>query len=317
MDLTHLARTYGLESTVRLQDGLITRAQALALGVQAHRIDRQLARRNWVRLLPGVYRCDDLETAPAGSAGRACVRAGWLWAGQDATVALSAAAWWWGLQRNLPAVVDVWVPPRQRLSSQPGYRVRRRQLPPEDVTVLDGICVTTRARTALDLAAAGTSDGLDALARDDRVNLTELDRSLARGSGSRGWIRARAEVAGTTSNPWSAAERLLHADLFAAVIKDWDANVRMWAGGRIRVVDVRFRYVPLIIEVDGREYHGTAEAFEGDRERDAELAALGWTVLRFTWAQLTGRSTWVLNTIRATIARLEGSPMPRDCTPTT
>lgn len=49
----------------------------------------------------------------------------------------------------------------------------------------------------------------------------------------------------------------------------------------------------LIAEADGWESHGTRKAFEADRRKDAELNAMGWTVLRFTHRQMTGDREWV------------------------
>jgi very-short-patch-repair endonuclease len=43
----------------------------------------------------------------------------------------------------------------------------------------------------------------------------------------------------------------------------------------------------LIVELDGYRAHGSRSAFEADRARDAQLTASGFTVLRFTWRQLT------------------------------
>jgi very-short-patch-repair endonuclease len=42
----------------------------------------------------------------------------------------------------------------------------------------------------------------------------------------------------------------------------------------------------LIIETDGHDAHGTREAFERDRLRDADLVAAGWRVVRFTYRRL-------------------------------
>jgi very-short-patch-repair endonuclease len=53
----------------------------------------------------------------------------------------------------------------------------------------------------------------------------------------------------------------------------------------------------LVAEVDGYAYHANRRAFERDRERDAALAAAGYTVLRLTWRQL-------VNTPEAVVARL-------------
>ena len=56
------------------------------------------------------------------------------------------------------------------------------------------------------------------------------------------------------------------------------------------------------IEVDGWAHHGSRRAFEADRERDAELAAAGWYVLRFTWHQVRERGTWVAERIAAVVS---------------
>ena len=44
----------------------------------------------------------------------------------------------------------------------------------------------------------------------------------------------------------------------------------------------------LVVEADGFGYHGTREAFERDRARDADLQARGYRVLRVTHRQLSG-----------------------------
>lgn len=52
------------------------------------------------------------------------------------------------------------------------------------------------------------------------------------------------------------------------------------------VVDFLWRRQRLIVELDGWESHGIRSAFEADRERDTELALLGFKVLRFTWRKV-------------------------------
>jgi very-short-patch-repair endonuclease len=42
----------------------------------------------------------------------------------------------------------------------------------------------------------------------------------------------------------------------------------------------------VIVELDGRTFHGTATAFERDRVRDRTFHAHGWRVVRVTWRQL-------------------------------
>lgn len=47
----------------------------------------------------------------------------------------------------------------------------------------------------------------------------------------------------------------------------------------------------MAVEAEGFEYHSDKVAFARDCERYAELAAAGWLVCRFTWAQVVVRRT--------------------------
>jgi very-short-patch-repair endonuclease len=58
-------------------------------------------------------------------------------------------------------------------------------------------------------------------------------------------------------------------------------------------VDFVWRHKRLVVEVDGYGYHRAPSRFEDDRERDVILTVAGWTVLRFTWTQVTRRPKWV------------------------
>ena len=55
-------------------------------------------------------------------------------------------------------------------------------------------------------------------------------------------------------------------------------------------VDFRIIDCPIVLECDGWATHGLDRAqFEKDRDRDAELAALGYVVLRFTYRRSSRR----------------------------
>jgi very-short-patch-repair endonuclease len=58
----------------------------------------------------------------------------------------------------------------------------------------------------------------------------------------------------------------------------------------------------LIVETDGGT-HRTRKAFEADRRRDQLLAEAGYTILRFTWRQLTTEPERVARTIAAVLNR--------------
>jgi very-short-patch-repair endonuclease len=58
----------------------------------------------------------------------------------------------------------------------------------------------------------------------------------------------------------------------------------------------------LVVEVDGREFHTSEDRFEEDRRRDAELVALGYRVLRFSYRQVLYDWPAVERAIRAALA---------------
>lgn len=59
----------------------------------------------------------------------------------------------------------------------------------------------------------------------------------------------------------------------------------------------------LIIELDGRQWHGTADAFTSDRRRDAAAVLRGYTVLRFGYSDVVRAWSRTTSTILATLAR--------------
>lgn len=64
-------------------------------------------------------------------------------------------------------------------------------------------------------------------------------------------------------------------------------------------VDFLWPDAALIVETDGYRYHSGREAFEEDRRRDRELRRLGFTVLRFTYREMTEDAAAVVGALRA------------------
>ena len=69
-------------------------------------------------------------------------------------------------------------------------------------------------------------------------------------------------------------------------------------------VDFAFPEIRLAIEVDGYEHHASLHAFQHDRARQNELVAAGWTVLRFTWDDITRRPEQVATAILRVLGAL-------------
>jgi very-short-patch-repair endonuclease len=97
----------------------------------------------------------------------------------------------------------------------------------------------------------------------------------------------------------SMAEREAATLLRKAGISGWVANGEIRdSAGLIGYGDIVFRAARLIVEIDGWAYHSDREAFQRDRTRQNLLVAAGWTVLRFTWADLRYRPEQFVSTVR-------------------
>ena len=69
-------------------------------------------------------------------------------------------------------------------------------------------------------------------------------------------------------------------------------------------VDFRIIDSPIVLECDGWSTHGLDHVqFEKDRTRDAELAALGYVVLRFTYRAIIRRPAKEAERIRRNVCR--------------
>jgi predicted transcriptional regulator of viral defense system len=67
----------------------------------------------------------------------------------------------------------------------------------------------------------------------------------------------------------------------------WIQQYRVRLGdGRLVRLDAAYPEARVAVELDGAAFHGSRQARERDLRRDTALAALGWVVLRFSYARL-------------------------------
>jgi hypothetical protein len=162
--------------------------------------------------------------------------------------------------------IDVVVPFERRPRKRAGIRIHRsRSLRPGSVVCRDGIPVTNPARTIADL----------------------------RGSASPAEVRAMvrtAEVLGlrTALAPRKEPTRSELEDLFLDFCER-QGFPRPLVNHRIGELEVDFSWPALkvAIETNSYRFHRGAQAFENDHERDLDLRAAGYDVVRLTWRQLT------------------------------
>jgi very-short-patch-repair endonuclease len=265
------------------QHGLVTRRQALAAGVGPGAIRDRLRRGALHREHRGVYLVGHPVRPPLAREHGAL-----LACGPRALVARRSAAAIWRLLEPRPAdAVEVLVVGR-RTRSRSGISVgHTADLTAAEVRRVDGVAVTSPARTIVDLAAGVSARELERLVHEaqvlrlasPRAVLTALDRA----GPVAGAAALRALVGDDTRGVTrSEAERALLRLVLAAGLPEPRLNARVGAF----MVDAWWPSRRLVVEVDGFRFHGTRRAFERDRRRDAELQAAGQRVVRVTWRQL-------------------------------
>jgi very-short-patch-repair endonuclease len=294
-----------LESVLRewaaRQHGLVTRAQLLSAGIAVHVIERRVRSGRLLKLYRGVYRAD-AATRP-GQRELAALLA----CGLDCRVSHRTAAGLWKLSNGAPDNPGVEVTMHRRKRHRiPGIRVHRvSDLRQDEVTVIDGIAITTPARTLLDLAECVRPRELEnALARAERSGLVtkdDLRAMVKRHPRHRGAavLRKLLESDDPAVLTRSSAEELFAELVRKACLPTAEVNARVLR----HEVDFLWRGPRLIVEIDGFEFHGSAHAFVEDRRRDAELAAAGYRVVRFTWQDLTERRESVIGRLAQALVR--------------
>jgi Protein of unknown function (DUF559) len=171
---------------------------------------------------------------------------------------------------------------------------------------VNGISVTSVSRTLLDLACVLTGSQLEralneaeVLGLTDRLSVPDLLERYPRRHGSavlRALFRDRMAVRGITRRE---LERRFQAVLDGTDLPRPRRNAHVSVRGRFFEVDCLWAAQRLIVELDGRESHGTELAFEKDRERDRLLLVEGWRVTRVTWRQLRDDAPAVIADLRS------------------
>lgn len=279
------------------QHGVVALAQVVAAGASPSAVRRRVAAGRLHRLHRGVFAVGHAAVPPLGR-----LFAALLACGPGAVVSHHSAAALWGLVAfgGRPHVTVA----NGRGRAQPGIAMHGGRLRAGDVTVRHGLVVTSWARTVLDCAmlmSVAEVVGLIDRSQSLRVGSTEDLLGILRSSpGHRGLKTLRAAI--MVARPQdlltrSQLERRALRLVRGGRLPPPEANVRLLG----YEVDLLWREARLVVELDGRAWHDTAEAFERDRRRDATLTARGWRVLRFSWRQVVNEPRWVVATIAATL----------------
>jgi very-short-patch-repair endonuclease len=265
------------------QEGVVDLDELTACGMSRGERRHRLASGRLFRAHRGVYLVGHEATTFRGR-GIAALRA----CGEHSVLSRMASAAGWEIA-PAPATLDVIVPPRSR-RPKAGVRIHHATLRADEIAVLDGLRLTTPARTLLDLAAVVPAPRLERLCADALVaqllTQAELQAAVERARGRRGIVALRA-IVGSAEPTRSDVERAFLRALREAGLPRPLVNTPLLVDGHGRIQpDFLWRRERVIVETDAFGTHGHAAAFESDRARDAALHALGWIVLRLTRRQI-------------------------------
>jgi very-short-patch-repair endonuclease len=212
-----------------------------------------------------------------------------------------SAAALWGIRDS--DRVEITVP--RALRRRPRVTIHAAALRPDEMTVHEGVPVTTVARTLLDVAAVVRSpQRLERAATEAEVRRltspTSLEVLLARYPRRAGTAGLRQLLATRTIGGHITRSDL--EDRFLAFL-DAERLPRPRTNLTVEGYEVDFHWpdAGLVVELDGYATHATRHAFEQDRARDRHLQLAGYRVLRITDRQLLANTQEVARQLRSTL----------------
>src|SRR5829696_2780279 len=281
------------------QSGVVSRKQLIVAGLTHRQIDRRIESGRLHVIHRGVYAVGHRVLGALGrwwAAVLAC--------GDAAVVSHWSAAHAWQLRLSDASVVDISVGRAGRRARR-GIRLHcRRSLTPADITRLDGLPITTPARTVLDLAACGL-DGLKLEAVVDRaeqllLDFSDLEDLLRRCHRQPGTAALREVLQRYEPGAIDVRSRLEEACVELCEAHGLPRpSTNVVVAGRAR--DLFWPHAPLVVEADSYRWHRSPSRLSDDRQRDVELTLAGIPFLRFSYEQITERPAYVVNAVVAAL----------------
>ncbi|PSL01824.1 hypothetical protein CLV30_11263 [Haloactinopolyspora alba] len=282
----------------REQDGLVTRSQALSLGMTVAAVRHALGDGGrWQRVLDGVYA--DF-TGPLQQ--RHVVRAALLRAGPGAVVTGVVACRGYGLRYVPHGPLMLLVPADVQRSCRPVAVLRRVRSMPL-ARELRGVPVAPPERAVVDACVDRTRlrEVRALLCESVQTRLTTPERirtqaGAARWKGARLVRQALDDVAaGCRSAPECELRDLVRSSAVLAEPR-WNEPLPDGTGGLL-VPDACWAEARVVVEIDSAEWHRGGEAVERTERRRARYAALGWAVVPISPRRLREEPASVLNQI--------------------
>jgi very-short-patch-repair endonuclease len=221
----------------------------------------------------------------------------------EAVFAGATAAWLFGLDLKPADPVEVVVPPSSSLRSRAGLRVRRCEVPPEEVVLRREFCATALLRTLVDLCVGRTPvEALVAIDMALHAGLTDSSAlcryaEQANSRAGAGRLRSLALLAAPAESPMETRLRwlLIQGGLPRPEVQTDLRNDRARFVGR---ADLYYPSARLVLEYDGG-YH--RDRMAEDNRRQNLLNNAGYQILRFTAADIYQHADVVVAQVRAAL----------------
>ncbi len=207
-----------------------------------------------------------------------------LYAGPGAELSHATTIWWLGLLKYPPKQIHVSTP--RRIQNYNNIVVHGRRT--VDRIFHKGLPITTPRQAILDFAATGSDDLLRfVLANAEFQGLLDVGALTSSiGQGIKGTRALRAAIRihlPQLALTRSRIEQLLLALCQRSGVRPPD-GVNVYLHGWL--VDAVWHDAKLVVEIDETSGHKTPAQIRRDHQREFELRAAGYTVLRYTEAQL-------------------------------
>jgi hypothetical protein len=295
----------GILAFLRSNAGVITRPEALALGMPSATLHEWVARGLLIGAGHGIYVQPGILEQERTLL-RAATRA------LSAVVSHESAARLHGIDGLDPQRVTITVPVRRSNRFAGAIVHQLTDLTQDETTRVLGLPTTDPTRTILDLAAVLPPVLLaTCLDQTVRMKLTtyervadRLERTARRGKPGVTKLRS---ILGPRLGGNFVSESVLETRTLKALEDhglprpdtQFQPNWLKHVNGR---VDLAYVDESVIVEADSQRWHGTPEAFQADRTRDNLAQLAGWIILRFTWDDITKRQTYVAATVERALS---------------
>jgi Protein of unknown function (DUF559) len=168
----------------------------------------------------------------------------------------------------------------------PGVQIWEERIDEDEIAVVNGMRVTTAARTAVDLARRYPLDvavaAVDALAQATEVKLADVELLVVRYQGRRGMKAARAALELVDGGSQSPKETWLRLLLVKAGFPrpQTQIAVRNEWGWPEAYLDMGWEDIEVAVEYDGDQHRSSRAQYVKDIRRLEMLERTGWIVVR-------------------------------------